>query len=116
MVRAFMIGLLPDGEALYTDSAKPLEDQKADAVDWLEWHHDLISVHAVVGGEISDITAAYCRMWVNKADLSLYDAESNFPPVVRQWVPELVAEVLSDRKADEVAARELASDYFASVI
>jgi len=116
MIPAYMLGLLPDGEALYTDSFKPIEAQKQDAMGWLRHYDNLISVHAVVGGTISDITAAFCRMWINNADLSDYCAESDFPDLVRETVPELIAEVLSDREEEATYQRELRSDYYAGLL
>lgn len=116
MIAAYMIGLLPDGEAVYTDSAKPLDAQKLESLDWLRHYDSLLSVHAVVGGTISDITAAYCRMWINKADLSDLETESDFPGIVRDTVPELVAEVLRDWAESERADRELRSDYRAGAL
>jgi hypothetical protein len=110
-----MIGLLSDGEAVYTDSAKSIEAQKQDAMRWLD-HYDLTSVHAVVGSAISDITAAYCRMWINNADLDDYGSEAAFPDLIRNTVPELVAEVLADRADAERAYRDLRADYRASAL
>lgn len=115
MIAAFILGLLPEGEALYTDTATPLENQKQAAMEWLQ-HYDLVSVHAIVGGTITDISAAFCRMWINKADLSGIDREDDFPALVRSHVPELVAEVMRDRAENERAERQLRSDYRASAL
>lgn len=116
MISAFMIGLLPYGEALYTDSAKPIEAQKKDAMEWVGQYETLISVHAVVGASISDITAAYCRMWMNHTDLDGYESEAEFPDLIRNTVPELVAEVLADRAEAAETSRQLRADYRASVL
>lgn len=111
-----MIGLLTDGEAFCTDSRSTLEDQKAEAIEWLSRRDDLISVHGVVNGTITDITAAYCRMWLRKADLSDYRTEMDFPDVVRNHEPDLIAEVLSDRAENARAERELRADYRAGAL
>lgn len=113
MLAAYMIGLLPEGEAFYTDSAKPLEEQKVDTFEW-PLRDDLASVHAVVGGTITDITAAWCRMWINRADLSDFDRAEDFPRIIRDHVPELIDEVMRNRRENERAQRQLASDYRAS--
>lgn len=116
MLGPYMIGLLPDGEAFYTAHHQPMEAQKADALTWLGRNDGLLTVYAVVGNEITDITAAYCKMWVNKADLSPYADEQDFPAVVRAMVPEMVAEVLACRIEDERGQRELVADYHASLL
>lgn len=116
MQRPFMIGLLPEGEAFYTNPANSLDDQKSEAIEWLSLRDDLISVHGVVNGTITDITAAYCRMWINKADLSGYAEESDFPGIIRDHEPGLVAEVLSDREENDRASRQLRSDYHAGLL
>lgn len=116
MIATYMIGLLPDGDAVYTDNLKPLEAQKVDALKWASDHADLLSVHAVVGNEITDITAAYCRMWMNRADLSDIEDEDGFPSIIRETVPELVGEVVSGWAEDARAYRDLRSDYRASVL
>lgn len=116
MITAYMIGLLPDGDALYTDSSKPIEAQKRDAMEWLRHHDNLLAVHAVVGGTITDITAAFCRMWINNADLDDYGSEDAFPDLVRETVPELVDEVLADRAEAERAYRDLRADYRAGAL
>lgn len=114
MISVYMIGLISDGEAFYTDSAKPLDAQKADSLAWAGY--DLIKVLAVVGSEVTDITAAYCRMWINKADLSDMLDESDFPSIIRETVPELVTEALRELDEADRAQRQLASDYRASVL
>lgn len=116
MIAAFLLGLLPDGEALYTDSFKPLEEQKLDAIKWLHDYDNLISVHAIVGAEITDITAAYCRMWINRADLSDIRDESDFPSLIRETVPEHVSEVIAAWEDEERHRGQLRSDYHASVL
>lgn len=116
MIPVYMIGLLPYGEAIYTDSAKSIEAQKQDAMEWLGQYEALISIHAVVSGSISDITASFCRMWLNKTDLSDYDQESDFPDIVRRSVPELVSEILRDHAENAENQRQLRSDYRASVL
>lgn len=115
MVEAYMIGLLPEGEAVYTDSSKPIEAQKAEAMEWPS-NHDLQKVMAVVGDSITDITAAFCRMWINNADFSNTYVESDFPQIIRDTVPELVAELLADWKAEAEHRRDLRADYHASVL
>jgi hypothetical protein len=116
MSAPFMLGLLPEGEAFYTNPANSLADQKEEAIEWLLRRDDLISVHGVVNGTITDITAAYCRMWINKADLSDYRTESDFPEVVRNHEPALVSEVLSDRAENERGDRQLSADYRAGAL
>ncbi len=116
MLGPCMIGLLPDGEAFFTNSRSTLEDQKAEAIEWLLRRDDLISVHGVVNGTITDITPAYCRMWMNKADLSDYNEEHDFPAMVREHEPKLIAEVLSDRAENDRAERALRADYRADAL
>lgn len=115
MLAAYMIGLLPDGEAVYTDSNLPIEEQKKAALEWPR-HHELLSVHAIVGGTITDITAAFCKMWINRADLSWIEGESDFPEIIRDTVPELVSEVISAWEDEANHQRHLRADYHASVL
>jgi hypothetical protein len=111
-----MIGLLPLGEAVYTNPANSLDDQKAEALEWMGQCESLKSVHAVVNGTISDITAAYCRMWFNKTDLSDYERDSDFPMLVRFTVPELIDELMSDRAENARGSAQLAADYRAGAL
>lgn len=115
MVPAYMLGLLPEGEAVYTDAALPIEEQKKAALEWPR-DHELVSVHAIVGGTITDITAAFCRMWMNRADLSWITEESEFPQIIRDTVPELVSEVTSAWDEEARGQRQLRSDYHAGLL
>lgn len=116
MVTAFILGLLPDGEAYYTDTAKPIEAQKLDAMEWFLRSNDLLSIHAVVGAQVTDISAAFCRMWITKADLSHIEEESDFPQLVRDLVPELVSEVVTAWEEEARGQSQLRSDYYASAL
>lgn len=116
MLAAYMIGLLPDGEAVYTDSLRPIEEQKKTAMGWLATYDQLLSVHAVVGGTISDITASYCRMWINNADLSSIEEESDFPSLIRETVPELVSDLINSWDEEARGQRDHRSHYLTSVL
>lgn len=111
-----MIGLLPHGEALWTSPELPLEEQKAQALEWMGQYENLQSVHAVVDGSISDITAAYCWMWMNRTDLSDIEEVGDFPELVRNTVPELVEEVATAWAEEAEGQRQLRSDYRAGAL